>query len=189
MYVVNCTTPANFFHAIRRQLKAEFRKPMIAFTPKSLLRHPKCVSTYNDFTNGDFQEIIDDTSAQPKKINTIVLCCGKVYYDLREAMDLEKLDTAALVRLEQLYPFPHHKFAELQKKYNQANRLIWVQEEPDNMGGWNYILRTLRENNPICVSRPESASPATGSHKMHQKQQAELIETTINLCKTGSKSK
>lgn len=184
MYIVNCTTPANFFHALRRQLKADFRKPMIAFTPKSLLRHPKCVSTYKDFSDAHFNEIIDDDKAQAGKIKTLVLCCGKVYYDLRERFDADGITNAALIRIEQLYPFAHHSLDAIRKKYNKATHLLWVQEEPENMGAWEYILRTLRPLNPDCISRHESASPASGSHKMHQMQQQLLLDQTVNYCQS-----
>ena len=184
MYVLNCTTPANFFHALRRQLKSDFRKPMIAFTPKSLLRHPKCVSTYKDFSDLTFQEIIDDAVADPKKIKTLVLCSGKVYYDLAERFEKDKLNNAALIRIEQLYPFAHHTLDQLRSKYKSAKNILWVQEEPENMGAWAYILRTLRSLNPDCISRAESASPASGSHKMHQVQQQLLIDQTVAYCQS-----
>ena len=116
MQVTNCTTPAKFFHVLRRQLKREFRKPLIVFTPKSLLRHPRCVSSVDDFTKGRFAEVMDDGAADPKKINRIAFCTGKVYYDLLDRKEKEKNTDLAIVRLEQLYPFPKKQVDAILKK-------------------------------------------------------------------------
>ncbi len=176
MYILNCTTPANFFHAIRRQLHVPWRKPMIAFTPKSLLRHPKCISVWDDLTKGGFREVIDDASADPKKIKKILFCTGKIYYDLENKKLTSMREDIALVRLEQLYPVSSSQIQELLTKYKNAKSYIWVQEEPENMGAWSYLLRTFKGIPLTCIARPESASPATGSKKVHEKQQLEIIE-------------
>jgi 2-oxoglutarate dehydrogenase E1 component len=184
MYIINPTTPANFFHALRRQLKQPFRKPLIAFTPKSLLRHPKCISSLNDFSQGGFKEIIDDTAADPTKVIRLVFSFGKIYYDLlSKKEELNNTDTA-LIRIDQLYPFPKKQFADTLQKYNLAKSFLWVQEEPHNMGAWGYLLRTvspyLKGGELICISRPESASPATGSKKVHEQQQKEILEKAFS---------
>lgn len=176
MYVVNVTSPANFFHCLRRQLISSFRKPLIAFTPKSLLRHPKCVSTIDEFTQGGFKEVIDDSSAQASKVTEILLCTGKIYYELAERKEQLNAENIAIIRLEQLYPFPKNQINELFLKYKKVKNYTWVQEEPENMGAWAYMLRTLRSINLQLISRKESASPATGSSKTHAKQQKEIID-------------
>jgi len=180
MYVINATTPANFFHALRRQLKQPFRKPLIAFTPKSLLRHPKCVSKIEDFAKGGFQEIIDDVSADPKSVKKLAFTFGKLYYDLLAKKEELKNTDTALIRIEQMYPFPKKQFAEILEKYKSAKEFLWVQEEPHNMGAWGYLLRTVSPNlkggQLQCIARPESASPATGSKKAHEVQQKEILE-------------
>jgi 2-oxoglutarate dehydrogenase E1 component len=176
LQVVNCTTPANLFHVLRRQLKREFRKPLIVFTPKSLLRHPKCVSVIEDFTKGGFKEVIDDSSADAKSIKKIVFCSGKLYYDLLEKKETDKRNDVALIRLEQLYPFPKNQIDAILKKYSSAKEIIWTQEEPENMGAYSYLLRIWKGVNFKNISRHDSASPATGSHKMHDKEQKQLVE-------------
>lgn len=179
MYIINPTTPANFFHALRRQLKNPFRKPLIAFTPKSLLRHPKCISQWNEFSSGGFKEIYDDTTANPSVITKVVFSFGKIYYTLIAKKEELKRNDIAFVRLEQLYPFPTKGFNNILKKYPSAE-FIWVQEEPSNMGAWGYLLRTVLHSfqgrNFKCIARPESASPATASKKVHEMQQKEILE-------------
>lgn len=190
MYVVNPTAPANFFHALRRQLKVPFRKPLIVFTPKSLLRHPKCISAWTDFSSGGFREIIDDTSIKPNEVKRVIFSFGKIYYDLlakREELaasaSLSSRETA-LVRIEQMYPFPKKQFADILAKYKSAQNFLWVQEEPQNMGAWGYLLRTvvpyLKGGQLKCIARPESASPATGSKKVHEAQQKEILEKAFS---------
>jgi 2-oxoglutarate dehydrogenase E1 component len=173
MYVIDATTPANFFHAIRRQLHVPFRKPLIAFTPKSLLRHPKCVSKLSDFTKGGFREIIDDGNTSASKL---VFSTGKVYYDLLEAKEKSGADDIALIRLEQLYPFPRKQFNAVLSKYKKAKEYVWVQEEPENMGAWLYMTRMVKEVKLSCVSRPESASPATGAKKQSEKEKQTILD-------------
>ncbi|MBI3500680.1 MAG: 2-oxoglutarate dehydrogenase E1 component [Bacteroidetes bacterium] len=184
MYVINATTPANFFHALRRQLKTPYRKPLIAFTPKSLLRHPKCTSKWEELSNGGFKEIYDDANANPSSIKKIVFSFGKIYYDLLAKKEELKNTDTALVRIEQIYPFPKKQFADILAKYKAAQNFLWVQEEPQNMGAWGYLLRTvvpyLKGGQLKCIARPESASPATGSKKVHEVQQKEILEKTFS---------
>jgi len=176
MQVIDCTTPANQFHALRRQLHRPFRKPLIAFTPKSLLRHPRCVSKLEDFTKGGFKEVLDDETANAKQVNKVVFCTGKVYYDLLDQKEKDKVTDVALVRLEQLYPLPLKQLKNIIAKYSQAKDWLWVQEEPENMGAWSYILRCFREVNLKVIARHESATPATGYSKIHQQQQQQIID-------------
>jgi 2-oxoglutarate dehydrogenase E1 component len=184
--VANCTTPANFFHLLRRQLARPFRKPLVLMSPKSLLRHPECMSDTADFTEGKaFQEILDDPAVSDKgagKVERLLLCSGKVYYDLLEHKRKEKRSDVAIVRLEQLYPFPAKQFGEILQRYRHAE-LLWVQEEPSNMGAWQYIFNMLSHmdmgldlQGPLrFVARKSSASPATGFKKVHDQQQARIV--------------
>ena len=176
MQVVNCTTPANYFHVLRRQIHREFRKPLVVLTPKSLLRHPRCISSLDDLAKGNFKEVLDDDNADAKSVSRVVLCSGKIYFDLLEHQEKNKVTDVALVRIEQLYPFPTDQLQVLKKKYHNSIDWIWVQEEPENMGAWGYLLRTIKEIPLKLVSRPESASPATGSHHAHEREQRALIE-------------
>ncbi|MCX6274194.1 MAG: 2-oxoglutarate dehydrogenase E1 component [Bacteroidetes bacterium] len=179
--VVNCTTPANFFHVLRRQLKREFRKPLVVFTPKSLLRHPRCVSTLDEFSEGKFQELIDDSNKDAAQISKVILCSGKIYYELLEQKEKNQVNHIALVRIEQLYPFPEKQFATLVAKYKNAKDWCWVQEEPENMGAWSFLLRTVKNVSLKVISREESASPATGSHHAHEREQWELINKAFEV--------
>ena len=176
MQIANCTTPANFFHLLRRQMHRDFRKPLVVFTPKSLLRHPKCVSTIADLTKGGFQEVIDDATANAKSTRRVVFCSGKVYYDLLERQEADKDSGVAIVRIEQLYPFPQKQVDAIVAKYKNANELVWLQEEPENMGAWSFLLRTWTNAEVKLIAREASASPATGSHKQHDKEQHVLID-------------
>ena len=176
MQIANCTTPANFFHLIRRQMHREFRKPLVVFTPKSLLRHPKCVSEIADLTKGGFQEVIDDAKASAKSTRRVVFCSGKVYYDLLDRQESDKESGVAVVRIEQLYPFPQKQLDAIVAKYKNATEFVWLQEEPENMGAWSYLLRTWTNVELKVIAREASASPATGSHKQHDKEQHALIE-------------
>jgi 2-oxoglutarate dehydrogenase E1 component len=176
MQVVNCSTPANFFHVLRRQLHRDFRKPLIVLTPKSLLRHPRCVSTLEDLADGKFMELIYDVNADANEISKIVLCSGKIYFELLEQKEKNKTSEVALVRIEQLYPFPFEQLIALKKKFRKALEWVWVQEEPENMGAWSYLLSTLKDFPMHVIARPESASPASGSHHAHDREQRELID-------------
>ena len=174
MQMVNCTTPANFFHVLRRQLKRNFRKPLVVFTPKSLLRHPQCISPIEDFTTGRFQEIIDDT-IEASSVKKLVLCSGKLYYELLQEREENNRNDVAIVRMEQLYPLPIKQINTVIEKYN-PEQLIWAQEEPENMGAWSHILRNLRYLPFEVVARTESAATASGSSKRSAKRQKIIIE-------------
>ncbi len=175
--VTNCTTPANFFHVLRRQIKNEFRKPLVIFTPKSLLRNPKCVSQLADFTEGKFNEIIDDSFVAVEAVNRVLFCSGKIYYDLLEKQQTDERKDVAIVRLEQLYPTPVLQMQKIKAKYSNADSWIWVQEEPENMGAWPYLCRKLRHTDLDfeLISRKESSSTATGYAKQHAAQQVYLV--------------
>lgn len=181
--VANCTTPANLFHILRRQLFRPFRKPLIIFTPKSLLRHPQCISSINDFTHGGFREIMDDTSDQPEDIDKVVLCSGKIYYELIEEQIKQKSDNVAIIRIEQLYPFPKDQLVEILNRYKNSKTFIWAQEEPANMGAWEFIYNLLSNDiNIKVISRPASGSPATGSNKFHIIRQQKIIDKVFEQC-------
>ena len=174
MQIVNCTTPANFYHVIRRQLKREYRKPLAVFTPKSLLRHPKCVSSISDLSEGNFEGIIDDPIAE-KTVDRLVFCSGKIYYELLDRREKEAVENIALVRVEQLFPLDKQGIKELIEKYN-AKEVIWAQEEPENMGAWTFILTELRAFGIDVIAREASAATATGSSKTSAAEQKELID-------------
>ena len=180
--VVNVTTPANMFHVLRRQLKRNFRKPLVIFTPKSLLRHPEAVSDLSEFAQGGFKELIDDSSADVEKIKNIAFCTGKIYYDLLAEKRDTKNEDLAIVRLEQIYPLPKKQIEHIIAKYKNANTLMWVQEEPYNMGASPFIRSELEHLNLFIIARPSSGSPATGSSKFHQKQQRKIIEKAFEEC-------
>ncbi len=180
--VANVTTPANFFHALRRQLAWSFRKPLVVMSPKSMLRNPQCVSPVEDFTSGHFQEVLGDGFAEAKKVKKVLLCSGKVYYDLLDEQQQADRRDVALIRLEQLHPFPQKQLAAELAKYPKA-RLIWVQEEPENMGYWNYLLRFMRRELHDVVARKPSASPATGYNKVHVKEQKEIVARAFDKAK------
>lgn len=182
MQISNPTTPANFFHILRRQLHRDFRKPLIVFTPKSLLRHSKCVSPLADFTQGGFKEIIDDEQVKPIDVDRLILCSGKVYYDLIEEREKQGLFSTAIIRLEQLYPLPAKQLKGVFEKYPNVNQYLWVQEEPANMGAWSFIQRNVKDVNLLLVARPESGSPATGSPKLHAERQQKIREKAFHEC-------
>ncbi len=175
--VANCTTPANFFHLLRRQLKRDFRKPLVVFTPKSLLRSAQCVSKLEEFTEGGFREVIDDTYVKAADVKRVLFCSGKVYYDLLEKQQADKRGDVAIIRLEQLYPTPYEQMDAVRTKYKKAKEYVWVQEEPENMGAWPYIARKFRKSefDFDVVSRKESSSTATGYAKQHIAQQLFII--------------
>lgn len=181
--VANCTTPANFFHILRRQLYRPFRKPLIIFTPKSLLRHPQCISSTVDFTKGGFREIIDDVNLKPEKVNKLVLCTGKIYYELLAERKKLKHNKTAIIRIEQLYPFPKEQLMKIIERYKNAKTFIWAQEEPANMGAWEFIFSLLSNDIKIkVISRPASGSPATGSNKFHIIRQQKIIDKVFEQC-------
>lgn len=181
MQVVNCTSPANFFHALRRQLHRPFRKPLVVMSPKSLLRHPQCVSSIDDFAGKTaFQEVIDDAEATSAKTTTLVFCSGKIYFELLERKRAENAGHIALIRIEQLFPFPAAQVNQIIEGYPAAKRFIWAQEEPENMGAWSFILRANHKSQkrvlPLeVIAQQASASPATGSPKEAARRQADII--------------
>ncbi|XOD68569.1 MAG: 2-oxoglutarate dehydrogenase E1 component [Flavobacteriales bacterium AspAUS03] len=179
IFVVNCTTPANFYHLLRRQMKFPFRKPLIVFTPKSLLRHPRCVSPLEALAEGSFQELIDDISSDPKKVNRLIFCSGKIYYELLGKKESLGDECTALIRIEQLYPLRKMSIEDLFERYPKRDRLLWVQEEPENMGAWPHILRYFRDLPWKLIAPKESATTATGSYQHFVKTQAEIIQRAL----------
>jgi 2-oxoglutarate dehydrogenase E1 component len=180
MIVANPTTPANIFHLLRRQITWGFRKPCIVFSPKSLLRHPLVVSPAQEFIKGSFKEILDDNSVSAKEVKKVVFCSGKIYYDLLEVQTKKKQKDVALVRLEQLHPFPEKQFNAIVKKYKGA-KLAWVQEEPSNMGCWSYMVRVAPTQKFELISRKASASPATGYSKVHKAEQERIVNQALEV--------
>ncbi len=175
MYIADCTTPANFFHLLRRQMKTNFRKPLVVFTPKSLLRHPDAVSTVEELTSGSFQEVIDDPAVNADKVKSLVFCTGKFYYDLvAERKKLER-DDIAFVRLEQLFPLPVEQLKEVIAKYKNADDYVWAQEEPRNMGAYSYMLMNFNEVKLRLASLEASSAPAAGSSSRAKKRHAVAI--------------
>ncbi len=193
MQIVNCTTPANYFHVLRRQILRSFRKPLIVFTPKSLLRHKFAVSSLKEMAQGSaFKAVIreDDVHVKSERVARVILSTGKVFYDLLSARnDAQQYDTA-LARLEQLYPFPHDQLVEILKTYKNAKNMIWCQEEPENMGAWFFINSRLEKvmqdagfesKRPVYVGRSEAASPATGFAQLHAQEQKALVDKALSL--------
>ena len=180
MVVANVTTPANYFHLLRRQLKWNFRKPLVVMSPKSLLRHPKVVSPLEDFANGTFQPIIDDATADAAKVEKLILCSGKIYYELLAKKEELNMENVALVRFEQIYPIQQDKIQEIFAKYSNRKELYWVQEEPENMGSWSYILRNFRDTGIQVIAPVPSGSPAPGSHKMFERNQNAIINKVFD---------
>ena len=191
--VVYPTTPANYFHVLRRQIHREFRKPLVVMTPKSLLRHKECVSGIEMFTNGStFHRVLyeDVELDPPEKIRRVVLCTGKVYYDLKKARDERGIRDVTILRLEQLYPFPHKALKmEMVDKFPNAD-VVWCQEEPQNMGAWHYIDRRIeglleesghKTKRPLYAGRPEASSPATGLLRRHVEEQNKLVDEALTL--------
>ncbi len=191
MLLCNATTPAQYFHLLRRQMygghdRRGTRKPLIVFTPKSLLRHPRAVSTLNEFTTGGFNEILGDSLvAEPNRVSRIVFCSGKIYYDLLAARTERQADHVALIRMEQLYPFATDQARDILARYPVTAEVVWAQEEPRNMGPWRFLREPIQ---PLLdesrrelryVGRPESASPASGSGKRHQQEQAEIVNDAL----------
>ncbi len=177
MQIVNCTTPANFFHVLRRQQIRNFRKPLIVFTPKSLLRDPLCVSSFEDFSKSSFHEIIDDEIVL-KNTEKLVFCSGKIYYELYKERNKYNDSNLRLVRIEQLFPLDIKYINEIVEKY-QPKEIIWVQEEPENMGAWRYILSHLKNLNIKLISRKSSPAPASGSSKSFADQQKIIIDSVF----------
>ncbi len=181
MIIVNCSTPSNHFHALRRQLAWNFRKPLIAFTPKSLLRDSRCTAKVDELTSGGFQHVIDQENRDPKKVKKLIFCSGKIFYDLEEYQEQNSRDDVAIVRVEQLYPLPTKQIKKVLEHYSKAKDYVWAQEEPLNMGAWMHIMRWrefFQDFNP--VARKSSASPATGYSKVHAKEQQEIVKKAFS---------
>jgi 2-oxoglutarate dehydrogenase E1 component len=176
LQVCNLTTPAQYFHVLRRQVLRPWRKPLVIMTPKSLLRHKHAVSTLEDLAEGGFQRVIPDQSVSARKVKRVLLCSGKVYYDLLAAREQKGREDVALVRVEQLYPLDPAELTRSLEIYPEGAKLVWVQEEPFNMGAWYYLRARYSLRRISCVSRPESASPATGSAAAHRVEQQLLVD-------------
>lgn len=187
--VANLTTPAQIYHALRRQVMRPFRKPLIIMSPKSLLRHPKAVSDISELAQGHFQEVISDSSVEPKKVKKVVFVSGKLYYELLEEKEKRNDSTTALVRLEQIYPFPEKQLKDVLKSFANAETFVWTQEEPQNMGAYQHVyfkfmnlFKSIKvKNDLVYVGRPERSSPATGSQYKHKTEQTELIHTVFTV--------
>ena len=181
IYVCNCTSPSNFFHMLRRQTSLPFRKPCVHMSPKSMLRHPMAISDMSEFLeNTSFREVLADETADPKKVRRVLLCSGKVYYDLQKRRLDENREDVAIIRLEQLYPFPKNQIETELAKYKNAEK-IWVQEEPLNMGYWSFVVREFPGGIDDVISRKLSASPATGYTKNHNEIQNKIIDKAFQM--------
>ncbi|HWN94251.1 MAG TPA: 2-oxoglutarate dehydrogenase E1 component [Methylomirabilota bacterium] len=183
--VVNPTTPAQLFHLLRRQVLRPWRKPLVVLTPKSLLRHPRVVSPLIDLADGGFQRILSDTDPRRSDVRRVLLCSGKIYYELEKYRDQQGRNDVAILRVEQLYPLREEHFAAALDPFLDGTPVFWVQEEPHNMGAWRYMLvcfgeRLLGRLPFSGITRPPAASPATGSHSSHEREQAEIIERAFN---------
>lgn len=182
MVVVYPTTPAQMFHVLRRQVKQSFRKPLILFTPKSLLRHPRCVSSTDDICAGTFLEVISDYADQ-SSVRRVLICTGKIFYDLQEERDKRSAKDTAIIRIEQLYPLRFDLIDKELSRFSMDSKFVWVQEEPENMGAWQHIRIGLTERCRLLrfVGRPADSCPAVGSHKLHVEQQAEIVGAAFEI--------
>ena len=188
MFVADCTTSANMFHLLRRQMKANYRKPLVVFTPKSLLRHPKVVSTVDEFANGSFQMLIDDATAKADKVKTLVFVTGKFYYDLQDDQEKQERDDVALVRIEQLFPLPADEIRATLKKYKNADDVVWAQEEPRNMGAYSHMLMHLDEAKQWrAASRRPYGAPAAGSSVRSKIRHQEVIDYVFDKTKNNQR--
>ncbi|CAM4283250.1 2-oxoglutarate dehydrogenase E1 component [Zobellia roscoffensis] len=186
MYIADVSTPAQMFHILRRQMKVNFRKPLIIFTPKSLLRHPKAVSTVDELVSGSFQEVIDDDSVTVSKVKSVVFCTGKFYYDLLAVKEEQNREDVALVRVEQLFPVPAEKMKEVIAKYKKADDLVWAQEEPRNMGAWSHMMMHFSDSDKFRVaSRRFYASPAAGSAVRSKMRHQQVIDYVFDKTKNN----
>tara|TARA_R110001583_G_scaffold7912_4_gene38673 strand:+ start:234 stop:3029 length:2796 start_codon:yes stop_codon:yes gene_type:complete len=184
MYIADVTTPAQMFHILRRQIKANFRKPLIIFTPKSLLRHPEAVSSVEDFVSGRFKEVLDDATAEVQKVKSLVLCTGKFYYDLLAERNRLKRNDVALVRIEQLFPLPIDQIDAILEKYSGADDVVWAQEEPRNMGAWSHLMMHYEKSNGFRVaSRRFYASPAAGSAVRSKNRHQQVLDFVFDKSK------
>ncbi|MFW5797495.1 MAG: 2-oxoglutarate dehydrogenase E1 component [Spirochaetota bacterium] len=193
MQVVNLTTPAQYFHALRRQLHAPFRKPLVIMSPKSLLRHKSCVSSLDDLSEGGFRFVIDDPMGEPRRVRRLILCSGKVFYDLDEHRRQQERQDVAIVRIEQLYPFPEDELRDLLARYEAAAEVLWCQEESANRGAFEFVRGPLGEMLEArgkrlgYAGRPRSASPATGSHKQHTEELERLLAEAFGEARRSDK--
>jgi 2-oxoglutarate dehydrogenase E1 component len=185
--IVSPTTPAQMFHVLRRQVKRKWRKPLVVLTPKSLLRHPRVISSLEELEAGHFRRVLPDDQGgpQPEEAHRVLLCGGKVYYDLLQARDDLERDDIAILRLEQYYPLPESQLRAILARYGEGTHVTWVQEEPENMGAWRYLKVRFGESifgeYPFSgVFRPPSASPATGSSQSHKLEQQDLIDAAFS---------
>jgi 2-oxoglutarate dehydrogenase E1 component len=190
MQVVNCSTPAQLFHALRRQMHRPFRKPLIVMSPKSLLRHRRAVSRLDDFATGAFQPVLGDPRAQEADgVRRVLLCSGKIFYGLDQGREERDWDGIAIIRLEQLYPFPAAELAAALRRYPRATDFAWVQEEPANQGAWSFgrgrIEALLDGRRLRYIGRAEAASPATGSYKIHESEEQALVEQALKRPRAG----
>ena len=187
MFVADVTTPANFFHLLRRQMKAKYRKPLVVFTPKSLLRHPKVVSSVEELATGAFQTVIDDPVAKPKEVKSLVFCTGKFYYDLLAEKEKSDRKDVALVRIEQLFPLPVAEMDKIVAKY-KADEVVWAQEEPRNMGALSHMLmhydpaKTFR-----FASRRPYGAPAAGSATRSKRRHQQVIDYVFDKTKDNQR--
>lgn len=187
MQVVNTSTPANHFHLLRRQLKRDFRKPLVVFSPKMILRHPEAVSSLDEMAKGRFQEVIDDASAKVANIDTVVFCSGKFYYEMKAKAAELGVDNMAFVRVEQLYPLPKNHIDAIIAKYKNAKNILWAQEEPSNMGAWTHIAMSMRDIPFVGICRNATAAAAEGSKKLHEKRLKQLFADLFQYAKVKVK--
>jgi len=185
MQIVVPSTPAQMFHVLRRQMLRRYRKPLIIFSPKSMLRHKESVSSLDELAEGNFQPVIGESdNIDPARVKRVVFCSGKVYYDVRAARRERGVDDVAIVRLEQLYPFPHDEFKAQIDRYSNATEIVWCQEEPGNQGAWHriqhYLLRHVLPTQKLSYAlRPSSASPAAGYLALHNEQQKAVVDAAL----------
>ncbi|MGH7386532.1 MAG: thiamine pyrophosphate-dependent enzyme, partial [Candidatus Rokuibacteriota bacterium] len=190
MQVVNCSTPAQLFHALRRQMHRRFRKPLVVMSPKSLLRHRRAVSRLDDLTDGSFRPVLGDPrQIEPETVQRVLLCSGKIFYNLDQGREERDWGGIAIIRIEQLYPFPAAELAEALARYPRAADVCWVQEEPANQGAWTFVRMLLEElpggRRLRYIGRAEAASPATGSYKIHQSEENDIVERALKRPPVG----
>jgi 2-oxoglutarate dehydrogenase E1 component len=189
MRVCYPSTPASYFHLLRRQGRDPVEKPLVVFTPKSLLRHARCVSSLPELAQGSFAPLLEDVLVEPARVRRVVLTSGKLYYDLQKAREERKADHVALVRVEQLYPFPAGELGRALARYSATAELVWAQEEPRNMGAWRFVRERFLEGDvlvpgrrtPAYAGRADSASPAAGVHKVHVREQEAVVRAALGV--------
>jgi 2-oxoglutarate dehydrogenase E1 component len=193
MQVVYPTTPAQIFHLLRRQMKRNFRKPLIVMSPKSLLRLPNAISRVKELTNDGFYRVLDDPEIRDRdRVSRIILCTGKIYYDLLAHREQVNRKDVALVRIEQLYPFPESVITDVLKRYAAADEVVWVQEEPKNMGAYRFVQAMLKDRLELdlpYVGRESKPSPAVASERMHKQEQEKILIAAIGLPSDGARGK